>query len=98
YLREVYRPPVVSDGGLVPLLPSCNISQLRGEKCLVRWVISRLHDIEELSGMVDPSIRAAKVLYRFADVISLCVQFEQGFRPSMSEIVQSLLHMIKRNL
>ena len=43
----------------------------------MRWANSRLHDIEELSGMVDPSIRAAissKALSRFADIISLCVQ------------------------
>ncbi|GJX73339.1 STRUBBELIG-receptor family 3-like protein, partial [Tanacetum coccineum] len=52
-------------------------SKPRGEQYLVRWAISRLHDIEELSGMVDPSIRTAissKALSRFADIISLCVQ------------------------
>ncbi|KAJ0762802.1 putative protein kinase-like domain superfamily [Helianthus annuus] len=50
--------------------------------------------------MVDPSLRAAcssKSLSRFADIISLCVQPEPEFRPPMSEIVQSLLHMIQRN-
>ncbi|PWA66712.1 leucine-rich repeat protein kinase family protein [Artemisia annua] len=76
-------------------------SKPRGEQYLVRWANSRLHDIEELSGMVDPSIRAAissKALSRFADIISLCVQPEPEFRPPMSEIVQSLLHMIQRNL
>nr|GEY79069.1 leucine-rich repeat protein kinase family protein [Tanacetum cinerariifolium] len=76
-------------------------SKPRGKQYLVRWAISRLHDIEELSGMVDPSIRAAissKALSRFADIISLCVQPEPEFRPPMSEIVQSLLHMILRNL
>ncbi|GJS91710.1 STRUBBELIG-receptor family 3-like protein isoform X1 [Tanacetum coccineum] len=29
YLHEVCQPPVISDSGLVPLLPSCNISQLQ---------------------------------------------------------------------
>ncbi|KAK9056326.1 hypothetical protein SSX86_027416 [Deinandra increscens subsp. villosa] len=75
-------------------------SRPRGEQFLVRWAISQLHDIEALSGMVDPSLRAAcssKSLSRFADIISLCVQAEPEFRPPMSEIVQSLLHMIQRN-
>ncbi|KAK1420076.1 hypothetical protein QVD17_21393 [Tagetes erecta] len=75
-------------------------SRPRGEQFLVRWAISQLHDIEALSGMVDPSLRAAcssKSLSRFADIISLCVQPEPEFRPPMSEIVQSLLHMIQRN-
>ncbi|XP_076942161.1 protein STRUBBELIG-RECEPTOR FAMILY 3-like [Bidens hawaiensis] len=72
----------------------------RGEQFLVRWAISQLHDIEALSGMVDPYLRSAcssKSLSRFADIISLCVQPEPEFRPPMSEIVQSLLHMIQRN-
>ncbi|XP_071697248.1 protein STRUBBELIG-RECEPTOR FAMILY 1-like isoform X2 [Rutidosis leptorrhynchoides] len=75
-------------------------SRPRGEQFLVRWAISQLHDIEALSGMIDPSLRAAcssKSLSRFADIISLCVQPEPEFRPPMSEIVQSLLHMIQRN-
>nr|XP_043620937.1 protein STRUBBELIG-RECEPTOR FAMILY 3-like [Erigeron canadensis] len=75
-------------------------SRPRGEQFLVRWAISQLHDIEALSGMVDPSLRSAcssKSLSRFADIISLCVQAEPEFRPPMSEIVQSLLHMIQRN-
>lgn len=75
-------------------------SRPRGEQFLVRWAISRLHDIEALSRMVDPSLRAAcssKSLSRFADIISLCVQHEPEFRPPMSEIVESLLHMIQRS-
>ncbi|KAI3680649.1 hypothetical protein L6452_35422 [Arctium lappa] len=76
-------------------------SRPRGEQFLVRWAISRLHDIEALAGMVDPSLRAtcsSKSLSRFADIISLCVQPEPEFRPPMSEIVESLLHMIQRNI
>ncbi|XP_023758232.1 protein STRUBBELIG-RECEPTOR FAMILY 1 [Lactuca sativa] len=75
-------------------------SRPRGEQFLVRWAISRLHDIEALSRMVDPSLQSAcsfKSLSRFADIISLCVQPEPEFRPPMSEIVQNLLHMIQRS-
>ncbi|KAJ9136214.1 hypothetical protein P3X46_033313 [Hevea brasiliensis] len=72
-------------------------SRSRGEQSLVRWAIPQLHDIDSLSGMVDPSLNGAypvKSLSRFADIISRCVQWEPEFRPSMSEVVQDLLHMI----
>ncbi|PKI52956.1 hypothetical protein CRG98_026662 [Punica granatum] len=71
----------------------------RGEQFLVRWAIPQLHDIDALSKMVDPSIEGeytAKSLSRFADIISRCVQLEPEFRPPMSEVVQDLLDMIRR--
>ncbi|KAE8670117.1 Protein STRUBBELIG-RECEPTOR FAMILY 1 [Hibiscus syriacus] len=71
----------------------------RGEQFLVRWAIPRLHDIEALSRMVDPSLNGeypAKALSRFADIISRCVQSEPEFRPPMSEVVQDLLGIIRR--
>ncbi|KAH9604041.1 hypothetical protein KSS87_000727 [Heliosperma pusillum] len=71
----------------------------RGEQFLVRWAIPQLHDIDALSNMVDPSLDGSypsKSLSRFADIISLCVQAEPEFRPPMSEIVQDLFNMIKR--
>ncbi|XP_044462637.1 protein STRUBBELIG-RECEPTOR FAMILY 3 isoform X3 [Mangifera indica] len=72
-------------------------SRPRGEHSLVRWAIPQLHDIDALSKMVDPSLNGAypvKSLSRFADIISRCVQWEPGFRPPISEIVQDLLQMI----
>ncbi|KAL3381179.1 hypothetical protein AABB24_001348 [Solanum stoloniferum] len=72
-------------------------SRPRGEQLLVRWAIPRLHDIDALSRMVDPSLNGcypSKSLSRFADIISLCIQSEPEFRPPMSEIVQNLLQMI----
>ncbi|KAL8129739.1 hypothetical protein V2J09_018894 [Rumex salicifolius] len=68
----------------------------RGDQSLVTWAIPRLHDIDSLSKMVDPSLDGAypsKSLSRFADIISLCLQSEPEFRPPMSEIVQRLLSM-----
>lgn len=61
------------------MLSSKNLSRSRsrGEQSLVRWAIPRLHDIDSLSGMVDPSLNGAypvKSLSRFADIISRCVQ------------------------
>lgn len=72
-------------------------SRPRGEQSLVRWAVPQLHDIDAISRMVDPSLNGAypgKSLSRFADIISRCVQWEPGFRPPISEIVQDLLHMI----
>ncbi|CAB4274386.1 unnamed protein product [Prunus armeniaca] len=79
----------------------------RGEQFLVRWATTQLHDIDALSRMVDPSLNGqypTKSLSHFADIISRCVQVsnaifdisEPEFRPLMSEVVQDLLEMIRR--
>ncbi|XWS18333.1 hypothetical protein CRYUN_Cryun32bG0034900 [Craigia yunnanensis] len=70
-----------------------------GEQFLVRWAIPQLHDNDGLARMVDIALNGAypvKSLSRFADIISRCIQWEPGFRPPISEIVQDLLHMIQR--
>ncbi|KAM7249750.1 hypothetical protein ACFE04_000057 [Oxalis oulophora] len=72
-------------------------SRPRLEQSLVRWAMSQLHDIDALAKMVYPSLNGAypaKSLSRFADIISRCVQWESGFRPPISEVVQDLLRMI----
>ncbi|KAG5381441.1 hypothetical protein IGI04_032911 [Brassica rapa subsp. trilocularis] len=71
----------------------------RAEQFLVRWAVPQLHDIDALGKMVDPSLNGqypAKSLSHFADIISRCVQSEPEFRPLMSEVVQDLLDMIRR--
>nr|GLL34770.1 protein STRUBBELIG-RECEPTOR FAMILY 3-like [Ipomoea trifida] len=71
----------------------------RGEQFLVRWAIPQLHDIDALTGMVDPSLNGKypiKSLSHFADIISRCVQQEPEFRPPMSEVVQDIIQMIRR--
>ncbi|XP_024030006.1 protein STRUBBELIG-RECEPTOR FAMILY 3 isoform X1 [Morus notabilis] len=71
-------------------------SRPRGEQFLVRWAVPKLHDIDALSRMVDPSLYGAysmKSLSRLADIISSCLQREPEFRPPISEIVQELLQM-----
>ncbi|GER36481.1 LRR receptor-like kinase, partial [Striga asiatica] len=73
-------------------------SRARGEQSLARWAFSRLHDIDALSRMVDPTMNGAypsMSLSRVADIISLCIQPEPEFRPPMSEIVQKLQRIIK---
>ncbi|EXC56735.1 Protein STRUBBELIG-RECEPTOR FAMILY 1 [Morus notabilis] len=52
-------------------------SRPRGEQFLVRWAVPKLHDIDALSRMVDPSLYGAysmKSLSRLADIISSCLQ------------------------
>lgn len=74
-------------------------SRNRGEQFLVRWAVPQLHDIDALSRMVDPSLNGqypAKSLSHFADIISRCVQSQPEFRPPMSEVVQDLQGMIRR--
>lgn len=78
---------------------SLDSSRLRMEQSLVRWAAPQLTDIDALSRMVDPAFKGiypAKSLVKFADVISLCVQPEPEFRPPMSEVVQSLVHLLQR--
>ncbi|KAI3818927.1 hypothetical protein L1987_12748 [Smallanthus sonchifolius] len=70
-----------------------------GEQLLVRWAVPQLYDIDALSRMVDPSLNGeypVKSLSNFADIISHCVQADPHFRPPMSEVVQDLIQMIRR--
>ncbi|XP_042048365.1 protein STRUBBELIG-RECEPTOR FAMILY 2-like isoform X2 [Salvia splendens] len=68
-----------------------------GEQSLVRWAASRLHDSASLAQMVDQAIKnkiPSKSLSRFADVVSMCIQPEQEFRPQIGEIVESLSRLL----
>uniref|UniRef100_M4D9X1 Protein kinase domain-containing protein n=1 Tax=Brassica campestris TaxID=3711 RepID=M4D9X1_BRACM len=52
----------------------------RGHQTLAQWAIPRLHDIDALTRMVDPSLHGAypkKSLSRFADIISRSLQCEE---------------------
>ncbi|KAH7290019.1 hypothetical protein KP509_30G028700 [Ceratopteris richardii] len=74
-------------------------SRPRAEQSLVCWAAPQLNDIDALSKIVDPSLKGiypAKSLARFADVVALCVQAESDLRPPMSEVVQSLVHLVQR--
>ncbi|KAL6538240.1 hypothetical protein OROGR_012228 [Orobanche gracilis] len=74
-------------------------SRTRGEQILVRWAIPQLHDIDALSRMIDPDLGGTypvKSLSHFADIISRCVLAEPEFRPLMSEVVQDLMLLIRR--
>ena len=62
----------------------------RGHQTLAQWAIPRLHDIDALTRMVDPSLHGAypkKSLSCFADIISrsLQVKFSLRFITILSE-------------
>ncbi|BAF25835.1 Os09g0559900 [Oryza sativa Japonica Group] len=76
-------------------------SKPRTEQCLVKYVAPQLHDSDALGSLADPALRGLyppKALSRFADCIALCVQADPEFRPSMSEVVQSLLRCVQRTI
>ncbi|XP_019448455.1 PREDICTED: protein STRUBBELIG-RECEPTOR FAMILY 5-like isoform X1 [Lupinus angustifolius] len=75
-------------------------SKPKAEQCLVRWATPQLHDINAVEKMVDPALRGLyppKSLFRFADIIALCVQSEPEFRPPVSEVVQALVRLVQRS-
>lgn len=86
---------------MLELLTGCkpyDSSRPREKQHLVRWASSQLHDISNLSRMVDPSIGgkySMKSLSQFADIISRCIQRGPEFRPPISEVVQDLNRMVE---
>ncbi|KAF0925076.1 hypothetical protein E2562_015370 [Oryza meyeriana var. granulata] len=71
-------------------------SRPRGERQLVAWASSLLHDLTALEKMADPRIGSplapvtVRSLSQFADIIRRCTQQEAEFRPAMSQVVQDL--------
>ncbi|XP_029129141.1 protein STRUBBELIG-RECEPTOR FAMILY 5-like isoform X2 [Cajanus cajan] len=75
-------------------------SKPKAEQCLVRWATPLLHDVIAVEKMVDPALRGLyppKSLFRFADIIALCVQTEPEFRPPVSELVQALVRLVQHS-
>ncbi|KAG4399412.1 hypothetical protein GLYMA_08G225900v4 [Glycine max] len=75
-------------------------SKTKAEQSLVRWATPQLHDINAVEKMVDPALRGLyppKSLFRFADIVALCVQSEPEFRPPVSELVQALVRLVQRS-
>ncbi|KAG2636806.1 hypothetical protein PVAP13_2NG473700 [Panicum virgatum] len=74
-------------------------SKPRTEQSLVNFVTPQLHDSDALGALADPALRGLyppKALSRFADVLARCVQSDPESRPSISEVVQSLLQCVQR--
>ncbi|KAK4375347.1 hypothetical protein RND71_006024 [Anisodus tanguticus] len=69
-----------------------NSSRPRSEQSLVRWATPRLHDIDALEKMVDPTLNG----FYSVNSLSQCADPEPEFRPPMSEVVQALVRLVQR--
>uniref|UniRef100_A0A2N9ED71 Protein kinase domain-containing protein n=1 Tax=Fagus sylvatica TaxID=28930 RepID=A0A2N9ED71_FAGSY len=71
-----------------------------GEHVLVSWALPRLTNREKLMEMVDPALQgqySKKDLIQIAAIAAVCVQPEADYRPLMTDVVQSLIPLV-RNL
>ncbi|GBG79221.1 hypothetical protein CBR_g29272 [Chara braunii] len=69
-----------------------------GETVLVSWALPMLNDREQVLKMVDPALQgqfAFKDLVQVAAVATTCVQQEAEYRPLMTDVVQSLVPLVK---
>ncbi|KAJ7525461.1 hypothetical protein O6H91_17G052400 [Diphasiastrum complanatum] len=70
-----------------------------GEGVLVSWALPRLTDREKLVEMVDPTLDgqySMKELIQVAAIAAMCVQPEADYRPLMTDVVQSLVPLVKQ--
>ncbi|KAK6915555.1 Serine-threonine/tyrosine-protein kinase, catalytic domain [Dillenia turbinata] len=69
-----------------------------GEHVLVSWALPRLTNREKVVEMVDPAIQgqySKKDLIQVAAIAAMCVQPEADYRPLMTDVVQSLIPLVK---
>ncbi|KAG2695481.1 hypothetical protein I3760_07G014600 [Carya illinoinensis] len=69
-----------------------------GEHVLVSWALPRLSNREKVAEMVDPALRgqySKKDLIQIAAIAAMCVQPEADYRPLMTDVVQSLIPLVK---
>lgn len=69
-----------------------------GEHVLVSWALPRLTCREKLAQMVDPALQGQyykKDLIQIAAIAAMCVQTEADYRPLMTDVVQSLIPLVK---
>ncbi|KAK1370621.1 Serine/threonine-protein kinase CDL1 [Heracleum sosnowskyi] len=69
-----------------------------GEHVLVSWALPRLTCREKLAQMVDPALQGQyykKELIQVAAIAAMCVQTEADYRPLMTDVVQSLIPLVK---
>ncbi|KAK1410737.1 hypothetical protein QVD17_37276 [Tagetes erecta] len=68
-----------------------------GEHVLVSWALPRLTNRTALEEMVDPNLHgqfSKKDLIQVAAIAAMCVQTEADYRPLMTDVVQSLIHIV----
>ncbi|KAH7654816.1 Non-specific serine/threonine protein kinase protein [Dioscorea alata] len=68
------------------------------EDILVSWALPRLTNRVKLKEMVDPALQgqySQKDLIQVAAIAAVCVQSEAEYRPLMTDVVQSLIPLVK---
>ncbi|GAV63192.1 Pkinase domain-containing protein [Cephalotus follicularis] len=69
-----------------------------GEHVLVSWALPRLTNRDKVVEMVDPTLQgqySKKDLVQIAAIAAMCVQPEADYRPLMTDVVQSLIPVVK---
>ncbi|XP_059648550.1 probable serine/threonine-protein kinase PBL7 [Cornus florida] len=69
-----------------------------GEHVLASWALPRLTQREKVVQMVDPTLQgqySKKDLIQLAAIAAMCVQPEADYRPLMTDVVQSLIPLVK---
>ncbi|RWR76645.1 putative serine/threonine-protein kinase PBL7 [Cinnamomum micranthum f. kanehirae] len=80
--------------GRVPI----DVNRPPGEHVLVSWALPRLTNSEKVAEMVDPALQgqySKKELIQIAAIAAVCVQSEADYRPLMTDVVQSLIPLVK---
>ncbi|XP_028752488.1 probable serine/threonine-protein kinase PBL7 [Neltuma alba] len=80
--------------GRVPV----DIKRPPGEHVLVSWALPRLTSREKVMEMVDPALRgqySKKDLVQVAAIAAMCIQPEADYRPLMTDVVQSLIPLVR---
>ncbi|XP_002988428.2 probable serine/threonine-protein kinase PBL7 [Selaginella moellendorffii] len=71
-----------------------------GEGVLVSWALPRLTDRNKMVEIIDPRLNgqfAMKDLIQIAAIAAMCVQPEADYRPFITDVVQSLVPLVKHN-
>ncbi|KAH6819089.1 Protein kinase superfamily protein [Perilla frutescens var. frutescens] len=80
--------------GRVPI----DTSRPPGEHVLVSWALPRLTNREKVMEMIDPALQghySKKDLIQVAAIAAMCVQTEADYRPLITDVVQSLMPLVK---
>ncbi|WJX13203.1 non-specific serine/threonine protein kinase [Trifolium repens] len=80
--------------GRVPV----DIKRPTGEHVLVSWALPRLTNREKVVEMVDPVLHgqySKKALVQVAAIAAMCIQPEADYRPLMTDVVQSLIPLVR---
>ncbi|KAK4414235.1 Receptor-like serine/threonine-protein kinase ALE2 [Sesamum alatum] len=71
-----------------------------GEHVLVSWALPRLTNRDKVMEMIDPALDghySTKDLIQVAAITAMCVQAEADYRPLITDVVQSLMPLVKKN-